>query len=65
LLPIAGIDIVGDLPDEVQYVTEFSAAVVAGSAHPAEARKFVAYLSGTNNSAVIRATGLVPRAGGQ
>lgn len=65
LLPVDGIDIVGDLPDEVQYVTEFSAAVVAGSAHQAEARKFLAYLTSTKNAAVIRDTGLVPRAGDQ
>lgn len=61
LLPVAGIDIVGDLPDEVQYVTEFSAGVVAGSAHEAQARKFLAFLASPQNAEVIRATGLVPR----
>jgi len=65
LLPVAGIDIVGDLPDEVQFVTEFSAAAVSGSAHQAEARKFLDYLSSPKNAATIRDTGLVPRAGGK
>jgi molybdate transport system substrate-binding protein len=65
LLPVAGIDIVGDLPEEVQYVTEFSAAVVAGSAHQAEARKFLAYLASPKNAAAISDTGLVPRTGGK
>ena len=65
LLPVAGIDIVGDLPDEVQSITEFSAAMVAGSAHEAEARKFLAYLASPRNAAVIRETGLVPRAEGK
>jgi molybdate transport system substrate-binding protein len=65
LLPVAGIDIVGDLPDEVQYVTEFSAAVVSSSTHQAEARKFLAFLASPQNAAVIRDTGLVPRATGQ
>jgi len=65
LLPVAGIDIVGDLPDEVQYVTEFSAAVVATSTHQAEARKFLAYLASPQSAAAIRATGLVPRATGK
>lgn len=61
LLPVAGIDIVGDLPDDVQYVTQFSAAIVAGSAHQAQASKFLAYLTSPQNAAVVRATGLVPR----
>lgn len=60
LLPVAGIDIVGDLPDEVQYVTQFSAAVVATSAKKDEARAFLDFLSSRENSAVISATGLVP-----
>jgi molybdate transport system substrate-binding protein len=60
LLPVAGIDIVGDLPDEVQYVTEFSAAVVAGSAHQEEARRFLAFLASPQNARVISDTGLVP-----
>lgn len=65
LLPVPGIDIVGDLPDDVQQVTEFSAAAVAGSAHQAEARNFLAYLASPKNAAVIRDTGLVPRTGGK
>ena len=62
LLPVPGIDIVGDLPDEVQYVTPFSAAVVASSAHKDEARQFLQFLSSPQNAGVIRATGLVPKA---
>ena len=62
LLPVQGIDIVGDLPDEVQYVTPFSAAVVASSAHKDEARQFLQFLSSPQNAGVIRETGLVPKA---
>ena len=47
----------------MQLVTEFSAAVVSGSAHQAEARKFLDYLASPKNAATIRDTGLVPRAG--
>lgn len=64
LLPVAGIDIVGDLPDEVQSITEFSAAVVAASAHQAEARKFLDWLASPKNAPTIRDTGLVPRTAG-
>ena len=62
LLAVSGIDIVGDLPDEVQYVTQFSAAVVASSAHAAEAKRFVEFLASPRNAALIRETGLVPKA---
>lgn len=65
LLPVAGIDIVGDLPEEVQYVTEFSAAVVASSSHQAEARRFLSFLAAPQNAAVIRETGLDPRTSGR
>lgn len=61
LLPVKGIEIVGDLPPEVQYVTQFSAAVVAASAHKEEAQRFLQFLSAPQNSAVIRDTGLVPK----
>ena len=63
LLPVAGIDIVGDLPEQVQYVTEFSAAVVASSVHQEEARRFLDFLAAPQNAAVIRETGLEPRTG--
>ena len=61
LLPVKGIDIVGDLPPEVQYVTQFSAAVVSTSAHKDEARRFLQFLSAPQNARVIRDTGLVPK----
>jgi molybdate transport system substrate-binding protein len=61
LLPIAGIDIVGDLPDDVQYVTPFAAAIVLASPHQAEARRFLDFLRTPQNAEVIRRTGLVPR----
>jgi molybdate transport system substrate-binding protein len=62
LLPVAGIDIVGDLPAEVQYVTPFSAAIVSSSTHAAEAKRFLDFLSSPQNAGVIRDTGLVPKA---
>jgi len=61
LLPIAGIEIVGDLPDEVQYVTPFAAAIVKASAHQGEAQRFLDFLRTPQNAEVIKQTGLVPR----
>jgi len=48
------------LPDSLQRTTPYAAAVVATSAHPAEARAFVAFISDPANHPVIRATGLEP-----
>ena len=64
LLPVAGITLVGDLPAEVQRVTQFSAAVVATSEHKDEARQFLQFLAAPRNAGVIRDTGLVPAARG-
>jgi molybdate transport system substrate-binding protein len=63
LLPVAGIDIVGDLPDEVQLVTQFSAAIVAASTRQAQAREFLDFLSSPQNAKVIGDTGLVAKTG--
>ena len=63
LLPVAGIHIVGDLPDEVQFISEFSGAVVAGSPRQEEARRFLDFLAAPKNAGAIRDTGLIPRAG--
>lgn len=65
LLPVAGIDIVGDLPDEVQRITQFAAAVVATSPRQDDAHAFVRFLGAPQNAAVIRDTGLVPRSSGR
>lgn len=64
LLPVPGIDIVGDLPADMQYVTPFSAAVVANSRHREEAARFLRFLASPDSAAVIQSTGLVARTGG-
>ncbi|NYE59450.1 molybdate transport system substrate-binding protein [Duganella sp. 1224] len=60
LLPVAGIDIVGTLPEAVQQKTEFSAALVRGAAAPEAGRKLLRFLSAPANAGVIEATGLEP-----
>src|SRR4051812_27557359 len=44
LAPVAGIEIIGPLPAEVQKYYSFSAAVMTASKKPAEARAFLAFL---------------------
>ncbi len=60
LLPVKGIDIVGDLPDEIQLKTPFSAAIVSGTKVPERARALIEFLSSRKNAAAIAATGLLP-----
>lgn len=60
LQPVKGIDIVGDLPDDLQRTTPFAAAVVATSPRAVEARAFIAFMAGPASRPVIAGTGLEP-----
>lgn len=60
LKPVQGIEIVGLIPQEVQLITQFSGAVVRGSAHPEAARALLRFLAAPANAAAIEATGLEP-----
>ena len=63
LLPVAGIDFAGVLPDEAQQVTPFSAGIVAGSTQPAAAKALIDYLTSPAAAPLIRQTGLDPAPG--
>lgn len=60
LLPVKGIEIVGKIPDEVQYVAVFSAALVTGSKEAEAARRLIAFLSSEAASTAIRNSGMEP-----
>lgn len=60
LLPIAGIDFVGVLPDAAQQITPFSAGIVAGSQETVAAKALIDYLSSPAAASLIRQTGLDP-----
>jgi molybdate transport system substrate-binding protein len=60
LVGVAGLDVVGELPDEVQQMTVFSAAVVTTTSDEAAARRLVAYLTSPQAAAAIRAKGMQP-----
>jgi len=62
LQPVHGIDIVAELPDELQRITPYAAAIVKGSKHRAAASAFIEYLAAPSNGKVIKATGLTPLA---
>ncbi len=60
ILPIQGADFVGTIPAELQYVTTYAAAVVAGITEADMARRLIAFLSSENASAAIIKSGMEP-----
>jgi molybdate transport system substrate-binding protein len=62
LLPVAGIDLVGPLPSEVQNITVFSAGVATSAKEPQAARALIKFLASPEAAPAIRKTGLEPMA---
>jgi molybdate transport system substrate-binding protein len=60
LLPVAGIDLVGPLPDDVQEITTFSAGVLVAAKEPEAARALIDFFTAPHAAPVIRAKGMQP-----
>ena len=60
LLPIAGVDIVGPLPPELQKITTFSAGIATLSKEPDAGRALIKFLASPAASAVIVKSGMEP-----
>ena len=60
LVPIAGIDYIGPLPDEVQQNTLFSAGIVTGAKAPDAAREMIKFFTSATAAPIIAKTGLTP-----
>jgi molybdate transport system substrate-binding protein len=60
ILPVAGVELAGSLPDDVQQVTDFSVAVAACARDPAMARRFVDFITSPSAADMIRAQGMEP-----
>ena len=60
LMPYGGIDIVGPLPPELQYVTTLSAGIGAAGQAPDAVKDLIKYLGTPEAAAVIRTKGLEP-----
>jgi molybdate transport system substrate-binding protein len=60
LLPVAGIDIVGPLPDELQKMTVFSAGIFATTRRSDEAKALIERLAAPAAEKVVRDKGLEP-----
>jgi molybdate transport system substrate-binding protein len=60
LAPVAGLDIIGPVPDELQKITVFSAGIGAHSRHRDNALAFIACLKSKEAAPTLRANGLDP-----
>jgi molybdate transport system substrate-binding protein len=60
LLPIAGIDYVGPLPEGAQKVTVFSAGLATGAREPEAARELIRFFTSPQAAPTISKTGLEP-----
>jgi molybdate transport system substrate-binding protein len=62
ILHAAGVDFVGSLPPDIQFVQVFSAAVVAGTGDIEGAKRLIEFLASARASAAIRKSGMEPLA---
>jgi molybdate transport system substrate-binding protein len=60
ILPVQGVDLVGTIPAEVQYVAVFAAAVVTGSKEPEASRRLIAFLASENARTALKNSGMEP-----
>jgi molybdate transport system substrate-binding protein len=58
LLPVPGVSFVAKIPESVQSVTRFAAAIPVGAQHPAQARALLEYLASSDAQTDVKATGL-------
>jgi molybdate transport system substrate-binding protein len=60
LVNVPGIDFVGPVPEEVQYLSIFSAAIVAGSKQVDASQRLIHFLGSETAEAAIRRSGMDP-----
>ena len=60
LLHAPGVDFVGPIPAEAQYISVFSAAVVSGSKETEAAKRLIAFLASSSATAAIKNSGMEP-----
>jgi molybdate transport system substrate-binding protein len=60
ILPVAGVTLVGPLPDAIQNYTTYAGAVSSRAANPEAAKAFLAALGGQQALEVLRSKGMAP-----
>jgi len=60
LLHAPGVDFAGTIPAEIQFMSVFSTAIVAGSKEPEASKLLIAFLASKNAATAINKTGMEP-----
>ena len=60
LLPVAGIDVVGPLPADIQHTTVFAAGIATAARSAEAGRSLVAFLRSPDAAPIIRKSGMEP-----
>jgi molybdate transport system substrate-binding protein len=60
VLPVPNVDFVGTIPEAVQYVTTYAAAVVKGTSQLDASKRLIAFLSSEGAMAAIKKSGMEP-----
>jgi molybdate transport system substrate-binding protein len=58
ILPLSGVDFVGTIPAEIQFVQAFAAALVKGTKEPEASKRLIAFLASERATPAIRKTGM-------
>ena len=58
ILPVSGVDFLGIIPAEIQFVQIFAAAVVKGAEHPEAAKRLIAFLASEKATSAIEKAGM-------
>lgn len=58
LLPVSGVTFIGELPQDVQYVTRFAGAITAKAQHQQEGKALLDFLSSKRAQETVRSTGM-------
>jgi molybdate transport system substrate-binding protein len=58
ILPYPGVDFVGPIPDELQFVQVFAAAVIKGAKDPEAAQRLIAFLASDKATPAVEKTGM-------
>jgi molybdate transport system substrate-binding protein len=60
LLHVQGVDFVGPIPEEIQHLSVFTAAMVTGSKKPEASKRLIAFLASENARTAITESGMEP-----
>jgi molybdate transport system substrate-binding protein len=58
ILPVSGVDFIGTIPADVQFIQVFAAAVVKGAKDPEASKRLIAFLASEKTTSAVEKTGM-------